>query len=247
LPSSAFALVNVDDKRGQVMLQNTKASKNTFALKSMADFKAKIISNTFHGLELEIDKKDVWFKLIGSFNAYNLIGVYGAAVLLDEDKEEVLTQLSNLTSARGRFDQILSETNITAIIDYAHTPDALKNVIDTINDLRQGNERLITVVGCGGNRDATKRPIMADIACKGSDKVIITSDNPRNEEPEAIANDMQKGISISDMKKTITILDRKEAIKTACSLANPKDIILIAGKGHETYQEINGSETSFRR
>jgi UDP-N-acetylmuramoyl-L-alanyl-D-glutamate--2,6-diaminopimelate ligase len=183
--------------------------------------------------------------LIGSFNAYNLVGVYGAAVLLDEDKEEVLTQLSNLTSARGRFDQILSETNITAIIDYAHTPDALKNVIDTINDLRQGNERLITVVGCGGNRDAAKRPIMADIACKGSDKVIITSDNPRNEEPEAIANEMQKGISISDMKKAITILDRKEAIKTACSLANPKDIILIAGKGHETYQEIKGVKHPF--
>lgn len=245
LSSSAFALVNVDDKRGQVMLQNTKATKYTFALKSMADFKAKIISNTFHGLELEVDKKDVWFKLIGSFNAYNLIGVYGAAVLLDEDKEEVLTQLSNLASARGRFEQILSETNITAIVDYAHTPDALKNVIDTINDLRQGNERLITVVGCGGNRDAAKRPVMADIACKGSDKVILTSDNPRNEEPEAIMNDMQKGISISDLKKTITILDRKEAIKTAVALANPKDIILIAGKGHETYQEIKGVKHPF--
>jgi UDP-N-acetylmuramoyl-L-alanyl-D-glutamate--2,6-diaminopimelate ligase len=245
LSSSAFALVNVDDKRGQVMLQNTKAAKYTFALKSMADFKAKIISNTFHGLELEVDKKDVWFKLIGSFNAYNIIGVYGAAVLLEEDKEEVLTQLSNLTSARGRFEQVLSETNITAIVDYAHTPDALKNVIDTINDLRQGNERLITVVGCGGNRDAAKRPIMADIACKGSDKVILTSDNPRNEEPEAIMNDMQKGISISDLKKTITILDRREAIKTAVSLANPKDIILIAGKGHETYQEIKGVKHPF--
>ncbi|MBX9850553.1 MAG: UDP-N-acetylmuramoyl-L-alanyl-D-glutamate--2,6-diaminopimelate ligase [Cytophagaceae bacterium] len=245
LPSSAFALVNVDDKRGNVMLQNTKAHKYTFALKSMADFKAKIKANTFHGLELEIDNKDVWFKLIGSFNAYNLLSVYATAVLLEEEKEEVLRQLSNLSSARGRFDQILSETKITAIIDYAHTPDALKNVLDTINDLRQGNEKLITVVGCGGNRDATKRPVMADIACKNSDKVILTSDNPRNEAPEMIIQDMQKGISISDMKKVLTIIDRKEAIRTACALANPKDILLIAGKGHETYQEIKGVKHPF--
>ncbi len=211
----------------------------------MADFKAKIKANTFQGLELEIDNKDVWFKLIGSFNAYNLLGVYATAVLLEEDKEEVLTQLSNLSSARGRFDQILSLTKITAIIDYAHTPDALKNVLDTINDLRQGNEKIITVVGCGGNRDATKRPIMADIACKHSDKVILTSDNPRNEEPEAIIQQMQKGISISDMKKVLTILDRKEAIRTACTLANPQDILLIAGKNHETYQEIKGVKHPF--
>lgn len=245
LSANAYALVNADDKRGLVMLQNTKARKYTYALKTMADFKAKIKSNTFQGLELEMDHKDVWFKLIGSFNAYNLLGVYGASVLLDEDKEEVLTQLSDLYSARGRFDQVVSTGQITAIIDYAHTPDALKNVIDTINDLRQGNEKLITVVGCGGNRDAAKRPIMADIACKGSDKVILTSDNPRNEEPEAIIQDMQKGISITDMKKTLTILDRKEAIKTACALANPKDIILIAGKGHETYQEIKGVKHPF--
>jgi UDP-N-acetylmuramoyl-L-alanyl-D-glutamate--2,6-diaminopimelate ligase len=245
LPSTAFALSNADDKRGLVMLQNTKAKRHTFGLKSIADFKAKIISNTFQGLELNIDNKDVWFKLIGSFNAYNLLGIYAAAVLLEEDKEEVLRELSDISSARGRFDQVLSPGRITAIIDYAHTPDALKNVLDTINDLRQGNERLITVVGCGGNRDATKRPIMAEIACKGSDTVILTSDNPRNEEPEAIIKDMQKGVSISDMKKTLTILDRKEAIKTACALANPKDIILIAGKGHETYQEVKGVKYPF--
>lgn len=245
LSSSAFALVNTDDKRGQVMLQNTKAQKYSFALKSMADFKAKVKSNTFQGLELEIDNKDIWFKLIGSFNAYNLTAVYGASVLLEEDKEEVLTQLSDISPARGRFEQLLSEGQITAIIDYAHTPDALKSVLETINALRQGDEKLITVVGCGGNRDATKRPLMADIACKASDKVILTSDNPRNEEPEAILQDMQKGVSILDMKKTLTIVDRKEAIKTACALANPKDIILIAGKGHETYQEIKGIKYPF--
>jgi UDP-N-acetylmuramoyl-L-alanyl-D-glutamate--2,6-diaminopimelate ligase len=211
----------------------------------MSDFKAKIKSNTFQGLELDIDGKDVWFKLIGSFNAYNLLGVYAAAVLLEEDKEEVLTQLSNLESARGRFDQVMSETHITAIVDYAHTPDALQNVLDTINDLRQGSEKLITVVGCGGNRDASKRPIMADIACKNSDKVILTSDNPRNEDPEAIIRDMQKGISVAAQKKVLTIIDRKEAIRTACALANTKDIILLAGKGHETYQEVKGVKYPF--
>jgi UDP-N-acetylmuramoyl-L-alanyl-D-glutamate--2,6-diaminopimelate ligase len=245
LSSEAFALVNIDDKRGMVMMQNTKAKKNTFALKSPADFKAKIKSNTFQGLELEIDNKDVWFKLIGSFNAYNLLGVYGAAVLLEEDKDEVLTQLSNLASARGRFDQVLSETKVTAIIDYAHTPDALKNVLETINDLRQGVEKIITVVGCGGNRDAAKRPVMADIACKLSDRVILTSDNPRNEVAEEIIAEMQKGISVTDQKKSLTIPDRKEAIKTACTLANPNDIVLIAGKGHETYQEIKGVKYPF--
>jgi UDP-N-acetylmuramoyl-L-alanyl-D-glutamate--2,6-diaminopimelate ligase len=245
LNSSAFALVNADDKRGRVMLQNTKAKKYTYGLKTMADFKAKIKANTFDGLELEIDTKDVWFKLIGSFNAYNLLGVYATAVLLEEDKEEVLTQLSDIDSARGRFEQIVSSSQITAIVDYAHTPDALKNVLDTINDLKQGNEKLITVVGCGGNRDSAKRPIMADIACKLSDKVILTSDNPRDEDPEEIIREMQKGISIIDQRKALVITDRKEAIKTACSLANPKDIILIAGKGHETYQEIKGVKHPF--
>jgi UDP-N-acetylmuramoyl-L-alanyl-D-glutamate--2,6-diaminopimelate ligase len=245
LPASAFALVNIDDKRGMVMLQNTKASKNTFALRTPADFKAKIKSNSFHGLELEIDNKDVWFKLIGKFNAYNLLAIYATAVLLGEDRDEVLTQLSTIQSARGRFDQILSSLKITAIIDYAHTPDALKNVLETINDLRQGNEKIITLVGCGGNRDATKRPIMAGIACKLSDKVILTSDNPRDEQPEAILAEMQKGVSITDQKKTVTIVDRREAIKTACMLANPNDIILVAGKGHETYQEIQGIKYPF--
>ncbi len=245
LPSSAFALVNVDDKRGNVMLQNTKALKKTFALKTAADFKAKIKSNTFHGLELEIDNQDVWFKLIGSFNAYNLVGIYGTALLLGETKENVLEEMSTLDSARGRFDQIKSLHHITAIVDYAHTPDALKNVLETIQDIRQGNEQVITVVGCGGNRDATKRPVMADIACKLSDRVIITSDNPRDEDPEAIMQEMQKGVAITDRKKVLAILDRKEAIKTACSLANPNDIILIAGKGHETYQEVKGVKHPF--
>jgi UDP-N-acetylmuramoyl-L-alanyl-D-glutamate--2,6-diaminopimelate ligase len=245
LPASAFALVNIDDKRGMVMLQNTKASRKTFALRTPADFKVKIKSNSFHGLELEIDNKDVWFKLIGSFNAYNLLGIYAAAVLLGEDSDEVLTQLSSIESARGRFEQITSSTKITAIVDYAHTPDALKNVLDTINDIKQGNEKIITLVGCGGNRDAAKRPVMADIACKLSDKVILTSDNPRHEEPEAILLDMQKGVSIKDQKKTITIVDRKEAIKTACMMANSNDIILLAGKGHETYQEIKGIKYPF--
>jgi UDP-N-acetylmuramoyl-L-alanyl-D-glutamate--2,6-diaminopimelate ligase len=245
LPGSAFALVNIDDKRGMVMLQNTKASKNTFALRTPADFKVKVKSNSFHGLELEIDNKDVWFKLIGNFNAYNLLGIYAAAVLLGEDKDEVLTQLSSIESARGRFEQILSSLKITAIIDYAHTPDALKNVLETINDLRQGNEKIITVVGCGGNRDAAKRPVMAAIACKLSDKVILTSDNPRDEKPEEILSEMQKGVSITNQKKTVTIVDRKEAIKTACLLANPNDIILLAGKGHETYQEIHGIKYPF--
>ncbi|WMJ75504.1 UDP-N-acetylmuramoyl-L-alanyl-D-glutamate--2,6-diaminopimelate ligase [Cytophagaceae bacterium ABcell3] len=245
LPSSAFALVNSDDKRGTVMLQNTKAAKHTFALHGLADFKAKIQSNTFQGLELDIDGKDVWFKLIGSFNAYNLLGVYGASVLLGEDPEEVLTALSALDPAKGRFEQVVSATGITAIIDYAHTPDALRNVLETVQDVRQGNERVITVVGCGGNRDKEKRPVMADIACRFSDKVLLTSDNPRNEDPAEILEDMQKGISIKDIKKSLTIQDRKEAIKTACMLAEQNDIVLIAGKGHETYQEIKGVKHPF--
>lgn len=245
LPSSAFAIVNTDDKRGMIMLQNTKATKKTFALKTMADFKAKVKSNTFQGLELEIDGKDVWFKLIGSFNAYNLLGIYAAAVMLDEDKEEVLMQLSNIGSARGRFEQVISSGGITAIIDYAHTPDALKNVLETIHDIRQGNEKVITVVGCGGNRDAAKRPVMADIAAKNSDRVILTSDNPRNEDPADILAQMQKGIAVTDTKKVLVIQDRKEAIKTACALADQHDIILIAGKGHETYQEIKGVKYPF--
>lgn len=245
LPSSAFALVNVDDKRGNVILQNTKASKYTFSLKTMADFKAKMLSNTFEGLNLDIDGHNVWFKLIGNFNAYNLLGVYATAVLLNQDKMEVLQKLSALDTAKGRFDYFISDTKITAIVDYAHTPDALENVLNTIQNIRGGNEQVITVVGCGGNRDKGKRPLMADIACKLSDRVILTSDNPRDEEPSAILEDMIKGVRITDMRKVLTISDRKEAIKTACNFANTNDIILVAGKGHENYQEIKGVKSPF--
>ncbi len=245
LNSDAFALVNKDDKRGQIMLQNTKAEKKTYSLKSMTDFKAKLVSNTIHGLELEIDNKNVWFKLIGDFNAYNLLSVYAAAILLGEESDAVLTALSSLNGALGRFEQVANDSDITAIVDYAHTPDALKNVLETIAEFRTGNEQVITVVGCGGNRDATKRPLMASIACKLSDKVVFTTDNPRNEDPESIINDMKKGVSPSDYKKTVVLMDREEAIKTACLLASEKDIILVAGKGHEKYQEINGVKHPF--
>lgn len=245
LPSAAFALSNADDKRGTVMLQNTKAAKSYFGLKTIAEFKARLISNSFQGLELEIEGKNVWFKLTGSFNAYNLMAVYGAAVLLGENSEEVLTALSGMDGARGRFDQIISTSGITAIIDYAHTPDALENVLETIGDVRNGNETLITVVGCGGNRDAAKRPLMAGISAKLSDKVILTSDNPRFEEPEEILAQMQEGVSVSEKKKVLTIVDRKEAIRTAVMLAQKGDIILVAGKGHETYQEVKGVKSPF--
>ncbi len=245
LSSDAFALVNTDDKRGSIMLQNTKAAKNTYALKSMADFKAKLVSNTLQGIELEVDAKNVWFKLIGDFNAYNLMAVYGTAVLLGEDKEDTLTALSSLDGAEGRFEVVESDADITAIVDYAHTPDALKNVLETISEFRTGNEQVITVVGCGGNRDASKRPLMASIACKLSDKVVFTSDNPRDEDPDAIIKDMKEGVSPVDFKKTVVLVDREEAIKTACLLAGVKDIILVAGKGHEKYQEINGVKHPF--
>lgn len=245
LPSSAFALSNADDKRGAVMLQNTKANKMTFSLKTMADFRARIKTNSFQGLELVIDNRDVWFKLTGTFNAYNLIAIYATAVLLGEEPEEVLTSLSNLDPARGRFERMVSSEGIIAIVDYAHTPDALENVLNTIADIRGGNEKVITVVGCGGNRDTAKRPVMADLATKLSDKVILTSDNPRNEDPEEILKQMQTGVSKAEVKKVITIQDRKEAIKTAVMLAERGDIILIAGKGHETYQEIKGIKHPF--
>lgn len=245
LSSDSFCLVNVDDKRGTVMQQNTKASKHSFALKSVSEFKAKMKSNSFHGLELEIDNKDIWFKQIGSFNAYNLLGVYATAVLLGEDSEEVLMQLSNIDTAKGRFEVVKSSTGIVAIIDYAHTPDALQNVLDTIVDLSEGLEKIITVVGCGGNRDTSKRPIMAGIAAKLSDKVILTSDNPRSEVPEEIIAQMEAGVGITHRKKVLCISDRKEAIKTACSLATPGDIVLVAGKGHENYQEIKGVKHHF--
>lgn len=245
LPSSAFALVNSDDKRGLVMLQNTKASKHKYALKTIAEFKAKILSNTLQGLELDVQGQNVWFKLIGDFNAYNLLAVLGTAVLLGEDEGEILRELSNVDTAPGRFEQVMTSTGITAIVDYAHTPDALENVLLTIKEFRTGNEKVITVVGCGGNRDKDKRPIMAKIACDLSDKVVLTSDNPRFEEPMAIIKDMQEGVTPSNYKKTLIIEDRREAIKTASSLAEPKDIILVAGKGHETYQDVEGQKTDF--
>jgi len=245
LNSSAFALSNVDDKRGRVMLQNTKAEKNTYALKSVANFKSKLISNTIQGLEMEIDGKNAWFRLIGDFNAYNITAVFATAVLLGEDADEVLQQLSLLEGAPGRFEQVISDAKVTAIVDYAHTPDALRNVLETIADLRTGNEQVITVVGCGGNRDTTKRPLMAAIACSLSDKVVFTSDNPRHEDPLNIIKDMQEGVSPADYKKTVILSDREEAIKTACLIANEGDIILVAGKGHETYQEINGVKHPF--
>jgi UDP-N-acetylmuramoyl-L-alanyl-D-glutamate--2,6-diaminopimelate ligase len=245
LHRQAFALVNSDDRRGAIMLQNTKAIKQTYALKSMADFKAKLLTNTLQGIEMEIDNKSAWFKLIGDFNGYNLLAAYSTAVLLGEESEEVLTQLSILDAAPGRFQQVMSSSDITAIVDYAHTPDALKNVLETINNFRTGNEQLITVVGCGGNRDKTKRPLMASIATKLSNKVILTSDNPRDEDPDVIINDMKKGVSPADFKKMLVLSDREEAIKTACLLADDKDIIIVAGKGHETYQEINGVKNHF--
>jgi UDP-N-acetylmuramoyl-L-alanyl-D-glutamate--2,6-diaminopimelate ligase len=245
LPATAFALVNTDDKVGKVMLQNTAARKETYSLKNIGTFKGKVLACGLLGLQMEIDNKEVWFKLIGSFNAYNLLGVYGAAILLGEDSDEVLMQLSDIQPPAGRFEQVVSKKNIVGIVDYAHTPDALKNVLETIVDLREGNQQIITVVGCGGNRDTTKRPIMAEIACKMSDKVILTSDNPRNENPMDILAEMQKGIPAIHFKKTQTIEDRHEAILAAVKMAKPEDIILVAGKGHETYQEIKGVKHHF--
>ncbi|WP_310380745.1 UDP-N-acetylmuramoyl-L-alanyl-D-glutamate--2,6-diaminopimelate ligase [Flavobacterium sp.] len=245
LPKTAFALSNIDDKNGQVMLQNTAAKKCTYALKSYADYKAQILENQLSGLLLKINGNDVWVKLIGTFNAYNLLAIYGTAVQLGMESLDVLRLLSNLESVSGRFQFIVSKTNITAIVDYAHTPDALENVLKTINDIRSKNEQLITIVGCGGNRDKTKRPIMASIATELSDKAILTSDNPRNENPETIINEMEQGVEAQNYKKSLSITDRKQAIKTACQLAQPNDIILIAGKGHETYQEIQGVRHDF--
>ena len=246
LPAWAFALVNIDDKRGYVMLQNTAALKESFALQHPnASFKGKVIANTLLGLQMDIENQDVWFKLIGNFNAYNLLGVYGAAMLMGEDSQEVLTQLSAISPPPGRFEQVIVKNKVVGIVDYAHTPDALKNVLETIEKLKEGNQKVITVVGCGGNRDATKRPIMAEIACKMSDVVILTSDNPRNEDPMAILKEMQAGVPPLHFKKTKTIEDRHEAIATAVRLASPTDIILIAGKGHETYQDIKGVKTHF--
>jgi len=245
LPKQAFALVNIDDKNGLVMLQNTKARKFTYALKTYADYKAQILENQFGGLLLKINDNEVWTKLIGTFNAYNLLAIYATADLLGLKKVENLRFISELETVAGRFQYIISGENITAIVDYAHTPDALKNVLDTINSIRTNNEDLITVVGCGGNRDITKRSKMGHIASALSTKVIFTSDNPRNEVPESIIEEIEKGVEPQNFKKTVSIVDRKQAIKTACQMAKPNDIILIAGKGHETYQEIKGERFDF--
>ena len=246
LSSSAFAVSNADDKRGTVMLQNTKAKKYLYSLKTIADFKGKIIENSLSGLVMFINDIEVHCRLIGAFNAYNLLAVYGAAVCLNEDKQKVLQILSSLTGAEGRFDYMVSTTdNIIGIVDYAHTPDALLNVLATIRNLREGEEKIITVVGCGGDRDKTKRPIMAEVACEYSDKIIFTSDNPRSEDPAEIIKDMEQGVPVVARKKYISIADRKEAIKTAVNLAQQQDIVLVAGKGHEKYQEIKGVRYDF--
>ncbi|MGC6432275.1 MAG: UDP-N-acetylmuramoyl-L-alanyl-D-glutamate--2,6-diaminopimelate ligase [Jejuia sp.] len=245
LDKHAFALTNADDKNGLVMLQNTVAKKYTYALKGYADYKSQILENEFSGLLLSIDGSEVWTRLIGNFNAYNVLAIYATAELLGLEKVEVLRLISELQSVSGRFQYLVSDEKITAIVDYAHTPDALKNVLETINSIRTKNESLITVVGCGGDRDKTKRPKMAHIASELSTKVIFTSDNPRSEVPEKIIEDMAKGVEPQNFKKTLSIIDRKQAIKTACQLAETKDIILIAGKGHETYQEIKGERFDF--
>ncbi|MEZ4788081.1 MAG: UDP-N-acetylmuramoyl-L-alanyl-D-glutamate--2,6-diaminopimelate ligase [Flavobacterium haoranii] len=245
LPKTAFAITNVDDKNGSIMLQNTKAKKITYAIKSYADYKAQVLENQFTGLLLKINNNEVWTKLIGSFNAYNLLAIYATAVELGIEQNEALRLLSELESVSGRFQYFISSGKITAIVDYAHTPDALENVLNTINNIRTKNEELITVVGCGGDRDKTKRPIMAQIASELSTKAIFTSDNPRTEDPQVIIEEMEKGVEAQNFKKTVSILDRKQAIKTACQFAQPNDIILIAGKGHETYQEVNGVRHDF--
>lgn len=245
LEKQAFALTNLDDQNGEVMLQNTKAKKYSYSLKTMADFHALILENSFEGQLLNIDNIEVWTKLIGRFNAYNILVIYSTAILLGLTKEETLKGISQLNSAEGRFDCITTSKGTKAIIDYAHTPDALINVINTINEIREGFGKLITVVGCGGDRDKTKRPIMAKIAAENSDTIILTSDNPRTEDPDEILRQMQEGINIITQKKTFTITNRHEAIKLACQLAEKDDIILIAGKGHEKYQEINGVRHHF--
>ncbi len=246
LPKNAFALINIDDKRGRVMLQNCQATtQKTFALRSPADFKAKLMENTPQGLMLEIAQKEVWFRLIGDFNAYNLLGVLGAALLLGEEEENALTVLSSLSAAPGRFEQVISKSGTTAIVDYAHTPDALENVLKTIWDLKKTGQRIITIVGCGGDRDKTKRPLMAKIAAQMSDWVLLTSDNPRSEDPEQILKEMYAGVPYGTQHKIKQILLREEAIKEACQMATPQDIILVAGKGHETYQEMQGKRFEF--
>jgi UDP-N-acetylmuramoyl-L-alanyl-D-glutamate--2,6-diaminopimelate ligase len=245
LTSDAFALSNLDDKRGTVMLQNTPAKKYYYSLKNVADFKGKILENALTGLVMQVNDKEVHFRLIGEFNAYNLLAVYGAAMCMNEDSEKVLLVLSSLTGAEGRFDYIISKEKIIGIVDYAHTPDALENVLITIKKLRRGDEQVITVVGCGGDRDKTKRPEMAKIATELSNRAIFTSDNPRSEDPDAILRDMEAGLNSAGKRKSISITDRREAIKTAVSFANSEDIILLAGKGHEKYQIIKNQQLHF--
>lgn len=246
LSEDAFALTNLDDKRGMVMLQNTRAEKNTYSLRSPATIKGKVLENNLTGLSMIIDGQEAHFRLIGTFNAYNLLAVYGAAKLLGEDRMAVLEALSGLQGAEGRFETFMSPNErILGIVDYAHTPDALINVLATINQLRKSGEQLITVIGCGGDRDTTKRPLMAQVACEHSDKTILTSDNPRSEDPEAILDDMEAGLTPAQKRKSLRITDRAAAIKTACMMANGGDIILVAGKGHESYQEIKGIRHHF--
>lgn len=245
LPATAFALTNSDDRNGMVMLQNTKASKKTYALTMLADFHCQVIENHFDGLLLRINGVETWFRLVGTFNAYNLTAIYGAAILLGQDSEKVLLALSNLTAVDGRFEYVRSKEGVIAVIDYAHTPDAVENVIDTINALRDGSRRLITVLGAGGDRDRTKRPVMASIASSKSQLVILTSDNPRTEDPETILAEMEVGVNPANRNKVLTIQNRREAIRAACKLAQTGDVILVAGKGHEKYQEINGVRYHF--
>jgi UDP-N-acetylmuramoyl-L-alanyl-D-glutamate--2,6-diaminopimelate ligase len=245
LDENATAIINLDDPNSRFMVQNTKAKVKTYAVNTAADYKCRLIENSFAGITMNLENRDVSFMLIGSFNASNIMAAYTTAVSLGENKLEVLRHLSGLPPVEGRFEYIRSEQKITGIVDYAHTPDALKNVLGTIQDIRKGVEQVITVVGCGGDRDAAKRPIMANIACKMSDKVILTSDNPRNEDPEMILQQMLSGVHGADKEKCLKISDRKEAIRTACMIANPGDIILIAGKGHEKYQEIKGVKNHF--
>jgi len=245
LPKKAFALTNIDDKNGLFMLQNTKAKKHTYALKSYANYRAQILENQFHGQLLKIEENEVWSRLIGDFNAYNMLAIYATADILGLEKLEVLRLLSELENVDGRFQYYISKQKVTAIVDYAHTPDALKNVLETINSLRTGNENVITVVGCGGDRDKSKRPLMGHIASSLSNKVVLTSDNPRSESPTAIMAEMEAGVEPQNVQKIVSIENREQAIKTACMMAVPNDIILIAGKGHETYQETMGTRIDF--
>ena len=241
----AFALTNIDDKNGLVMLQNTFAHKKTYGLHQMADFKAKILESHFDGMLLQVDGQEVWVKLVGDFNAYNLLAVYGASILLEQETVKVLMALSEITGAEGRFETMKSSTGVVAIVDYAHTPDAVENVLETIGGLRKPGQQILTVLGCGGDRDKTKRPEMAEVASRLSDKVVLTSDNPRTEDPATIIKEMEVGISADKRKNVFSITDRREAIRAAFHLAQPGDVILVAGKGHEKYQDINGVKNHF--